>query len=136
MFFRLVTIIYLSVLCHSPTHTSLFSTKYSISILLLKFSARRPRSSPPPPPGTCVHGLDLRYQETTEKTSWTIHEVVITVTEYDKYLICEFNFSPCQNDGFAAKTLIRAKTISQGTQYIQYPVLDAGVASGATLEIE
>lgn len=90
----------------------------------------------PPPPGTCVHGLDLRYQETTEKTSWTIHEVVITVTEYDKYLICEFNFSPCQNDGFAAKTLIRAKAISQGTQYIQYPVLDAGVASGATLKIE
>lgn len=71
-----------------------------------------------------------------KKTLWTIHEVVITVTEYDKYLICESNFSPCQNDGFAAKTLIRAKAIPQGTQYIQYPVLDAGVASGATLKIE
>ena len=83
-----------------------------------------------------IHEVDLRYQETTEKTLWTIHEVVITITEYDKYLICESNFSPCQNDGFAAKTLILAKAIPQGTQYIQYPVLDADVASGATLKIE
>ena len=83
-----------------------------------------------------IHEVDFRYQETTEKTLWTIHEVVITVTEYDKYLICESNFSPCQNDGFVAKTLIRAKAIPQGTQYIQYPVLDADVASGATLKIE
>ena len=83
-----------------------------------------------------IHEVDLRYQETTEKTLWTIHEVVITITEYDKYLICESNFSPCQNDGFAAKTLILAKAIPQGTHYIQYPVLDADVASGATLKIE
>lgn len=83
-----------------------------------------------------IHEVDLRYQETTEKTLWTIHEVVITITENDKYLICESNFSLCQNDGFAAKTLIRAKAIPQGTQYIQYPVLDADVASGATNRIE
>ena len=71
-----------------------------------------------------IQEVDLRCQETTEKREkpWTIHEVVITVTEYDKYLSCESNFSPCQNDGFAAKTLIRAKAIPQGTQYIQYPV--------------
>ena len=44
------------------------------------------------------------------------HAVVITVAKYDNYLSCESNFSPCQNDGFAAKTLIRAKAIPQGTQ--------------------
>ena len=78
-----------------------------------------------------IHEVDLRYQETTEKTPWTIHEVVTTVTKYDKCLICESDFSPCQNDGVAAKTLIRAKAIPQGTQYIQYPVWDAGVSSRA-----
>lgn len=64
------------------------------------------------------------------------YAVVITVAKYDNYLICESNFSPFQDDGFATKTLIRAKAIPQGTQYIQYPVLDADVASGATNRIE
>ena len=66
------------------------------------------------------------------------HAVVITIAEEDKYLICESYFSQCQNDDFAAKTLTRAKAIPQGTQAteIQYPVLHAGVASGATLKIE
>lgn len=124
MLFRLVTIIYFTVLGNSLTHTSLFSTKYSISILLLKFSASHPLSpSPPPPPAPApahasmgIHEVDLPYQKTTEKTPWTIHEVVITVKEYDKYLICESNVNPCSDDGFAAKTLTRAKAIPQGRQ--------------------
>lgn len=66
------------------------------------------------------------------------HAVVITTAKEDKYLICESHFSQCQNDGFAAKTLTLAKAIPQGTQTteIQYPVLHAGVASGAPLKIE
>lgn len=50
-----------------------------------------------------IQEVDLRYQATTEKTPWTIHEVVITVTEYDKYLICESNFSRCQNEASPPK---------------------------------
>ena len=48
MLFRLVTIIYFTVLGNSLTHTSLFSTKYSISILLLEFSASQPLFPGPP----------------------------------------------------------------------------------------
>ena len=58
MLFRLVTIIYFTVLGKSLTHTSLFSTKYSISILLLNFSASHPPPLPPSLPrfGPCEHG--------------------------------------------------------------------------------
>ena len=119
MLFRLVTIIYFTVLGKSLTHTSLFSTKYSISILLLNFSA----SHPPPPLRLPPPLRPMRAWEYTRLICLTrkLRKKRHMVTEYDKYLICESNFSPCQNDGFAAKTLIRAKAIPQDTQYIQYP---------------
>ena len=119
MLFRLVTIIYFTLLCDSLTHPHIFvfDKKFDQHSSARVFGQSAP-VPPPPPAHACmaIHEVDFRYQETTEKTLWTIHEVVITVTEYDKYLICESNFSPCQNDGFAAKTLIRAKAIPQGTQ--------------------
>ena len=115
-------LLFILLFCHSLTHPHIFVfdkifDQHS-SARVFGQSAPVPRS--PRPAHACmgIQEVDLRYQATTEKTPWTIHEVVITVTEYDKYLICESNFSRCQNEGFAAKTLIRAKAIPQGRQYI------------------
>ena len=91
MLFRLVTIIYFTLLCDSLTHPHIFvfDKKFDQHSSARVFGQSAPVH--PPPPGTrpahaCmgIHEVDLRYQETTEKTLWTIHEVVITVTEYDK----------------------------------------------------
>ena len=81
MLFRLVTIIYFTVLCDSFTHPHIFV-------------------------------FDKKFDQHSSARVFG------------------------QSAPVPVKTLIRAKAIPQGTQYIQYPVLDADVASGATLKIE
>ena len=83
MLFRLVTIIYFTLLCDSLTHPHIFvfDKKFDQHSSARVFGQSAP--VPPPPAHACmaIHEVDFRYQETTEKTLWTIHEVVITVTE-------------------------------------------------------